>query len=172
MTVRRFLRKLFPTRTAPDETVRSVLIVDDDEGLRDSLKDILEDEGYEVHCASSRAEASKIAKVTFPWVSVVDLKLPDGSGTALLTDLKRIKPDSVCMLMTAYADVDSAVMALEKGAFYYLRKPVKPAELVELVDLAFETIRLKKEKEKAEDSLRSRNQELEEIITRLKKIID
>jgi DNA-binding NtrC family response regulator len=172
MTVRKFLRKFFPSRIPPDETVKSILIVDDDEGLRDSLKDVLQEEGYDVYCAASRAEASKIAKVSFPWVAVVDLKLPDGDGTALLSDLKRIKPDCVCMLMTAYADVDSAVMAMEKGAFYYLRKPVKPADLVELVDLAFETIRLKKEKEVAEDALRSRNQELEEIIARLKKIID
>ncbi len=74
--------------------------------------------------------------------------------------------------MTAYADVDSAVTALEKGAFYYLQKPMRPAELIEIVDLAFETIRLKEEKRKSEDALIARNKELEEIIARLKKIIE
>jgi DNA-binding NtrC family response regulator len=74
--------------------------------------------------------------------------------------------------MTAYADVDSAVAALEKGAFYYLQKPMRPPELLEIVDLAFETIRLKEEKRKSEEALIARNKELEEIIARLKKIIE
>ncbi len=73
-------------------------------------------------------------------------------------------------MMTAYADVDSAVLAIEKGVFYYLRKPVDPPELVELVDLAFETIRLKEEKQKAEEALKARNRELEETVERLQKL--
>jgi DNA-binding NtrC family response regulator len=92
------------------------------------------------------------------------------SRTALLSELNSVAPGITCILMTAYADVDSAVLAIEKGAFYYLRKPVDPPELVELVDLAFETIRLKDEKKKAEDALKSRNRELEETVERLQKL--
>jgi DNA-binding NtrC family response regulator len=166
------LKKMFTSKPPRTDASRKILIVDDDEGLRDSLKDILESEGYETVGASTKAEAARVARDQRPMLALVDLKLPDGAGTALLSDLKNDNPDTVCILMTAYADVDSAVQAIEKGAFYYLRKPVKPHDLVELVDLAFETIRLKEEKAKAEASLRERNAELEEIISRLKKLID
>ncbi len=172
MTVKHFLRKLFPKRTPPDEHARTILIVDDDADLRDNLTDILESEGYEVYGAATALEAFKVATEVKPWVALIDLKLPDKSGTVVLSELKKIKPDTVCILITAHADVDSAVQALEKGAFYYLRKPVRPEELVELVDLAFETLRIQQEKRETEDALRARNQELEEIIQRLKKIVE
>jgi DNA-binding NtrC family response regulator len=172
MKVKRFLRKLFPSRQTPDENERSVLIVDDDADLRDNLTDILESEGYEVYCAATAAEAAKTARTVLPWVALVDLRLPDKDGTIVLSDLKRVKQDCVCILMTAHADVDSAVMALEKGAFYYLRKPVRPEEMVELVDLAFETLRVQKEKRDTEEALRARNRELEDIVARLRKIVE
>jgi DNA-binding NtrC family response regulator len=172
MSLNRFLRKLVPAKKPPEQDTKIILIVDDDEGLRDGLKDILESEGYETCSAGSKREAVKVAGEKFPMLALVDLKLPDGSGTALLSDLKNIQQDCVCILMTAFADVDSAILALEKGAFYYLRKPVKPAELIELVDLAFETIRLRRDKRIAEEALMNRNKELEEIIARLRKIID
>jgi DNA-binding NtrC family response regulator len=168
MKVKRFLKKLLPSGQPPDESIKSVLVVDDDGDLTDNLTDILEAEGYEVFCAASASQAVRAAREVRPWVALVDLKLPDGSGTALLSELKQVKSETVCIMMTAHADVDSAVIALEKGAFYYLRKPVKPDELIELVELAFETIRIKEEKRVAEEALRARNKELEEIIARLK----
>jgi DNA-binding NtrC family response regulator len=170
MTMTSFLRKIFPNKRPPTEGARRILIVDDDESLSDSLKDILEGEGYEILLASTRAKAIELAQDALPSVAIVDLKLPDGSGTALLSELNSVSPGITCILMTAYADVDSAVLAIEKGAFYYLRKPVDPPELVELVDLAFETIRLKDEKQKAEEALKSRNRELEETVERLQRL--
>ena len=172
MDPKNIFRKIFKTRKQPEEHIRSILVVDDDIGFCDNLKDILEGEGYEVYIASTSAEASRLVRDKRPWLALVDLKLPDGTGTALLSDLRRVKPDCVCVLMTAYADVDSAVAALEKGAFYYLQKPMRPPELLEIVDLAFETIHLKEEKRKSEEALIARNKELEEVIARLKKIIE
>jgi DNA-binding NtrC family response regulator len=172
MTMKRFLKDLMGSKEEPAEGPRSILIVDDDESLTDNLTDILEGEGYEIFTATTSRAAIKKAKEVMPSVALLDLRLPDGLGTALLSDLKHIKPDCLCILITAHADVDSAVVALEKGAFYYLRKPVKPEELVELVELAFETIKVKGERKKAEEALRQRNQELEEIISRLRKIVE
>jgi DNA-binding NtrC family response regulator len=166
-----FFRRIFGREQEPDELTRRILIVDDDEGLCDNLKDILESEGYEAYCAPTSSQAIKMAKELHPCTALVDLKLPDRPGTPLLSELKGMNADCICILMTAYADVDSAVQALEKGAFYYLQKPIRPAELVELVELAFETIRLKEEKLRSEEELRTRNRELEETIARLKKII-
>jgi DNA-binding NtrC family response regulator len=172
MAMKSFLRKLFPAKEFPPDNAKTILIVDDDESMRDSLKDVLEGEGYETCQASTRAEALEVAEEVKPKVALVDLKLPDGLGTVLLAELKQTAPDCQCILITAYADVDSAIQALERGVFYYLRKPVRPHELVELVDMAFETIRLREEKTRTEEELRQRNKELEEIVERLKTLSD
>jgi PAS domain S-box-containing protein len=135
-------------------TSKTVLIVDDDAALRDSLVDILRDEGYNPVSTGTCAEALKIARQNEPQAALLDLKLPDGSGTTLLADLKKLHPDCICTLVTAYADLDSAVAALEKGAFQYLQKPVRPLELLNLLEKIFDIINLKIEKYQAEENLR------------------
>jgi PAS domain S-box-containing protein len=140
-------------------TVKTVLIVDDDLSLCDNLEDILQDEGYEPFSAVTCADGLKLAQKRRPKVALLDLKLPDGQGTALLSDLKRLYPDCLCIIMTAYADLDSAVVALEKAAYHYLQKPVHPAELLRVLEGAFETIHLRELKRQAEEALR-KNEEL------------
>ncbi len=138
---------------------KTVLIVDDDLSLYDNLRDILQDEGYEPFSSGTIAEGLKLARERRPEMVLLDLKLPDGQGTTLLTDLKRENPDCICIIMTAYADLDSAVVAVEKGAYHYLQKPIRPAELLRLLGGAFETIQLREQKRQAEEALR-RNEEL------------
>ena len=136
-------------------TSKTVLIVDDDAALRDSLVDILRDEGYNPVSTGTCAEALAIARQNEPKAALLDLKLPDGSGTTLLAELKKLHPDCICTLVTAYADLDSAVAALEKGAFQYLQKPVRPLELLNLLEKVFDIINLKVEKYQAEENLRA-----------------
>ncbi len=88
---------------------KTVMIVDDDLSLCGNLEDILQDEGYEPFSAVTCADGLKLAREKRPKVALLDLKLPDGHGTALLSDLKRLYPDCLCIIMTAYADLDSAV---------------------------------------------------------------
>ena len=133
---------------------KTVLIVDDDTALRDSLADILRDEGYEPVTAGSCADALQIARQKRPGAAFLDLKLPDGAGTALLADLKRLDPECICTIVTAYADLDSAVTALEKGAYQYLQKPVRPLELLNLLEKIFDIIDLRIAKYQAEEKLR------------------
>ena len=132
-------------------TVKTILIVDDDLSLCDNLEDILQDEGYQPFSAVTYADGLKLARKRRPKVALLDLKLPDGQGTALLSDLKRLYPDCLCIIMTAYADLDSAVVALEKAAYHYLQKPVHPTELLRLLKGAFEAIQLRYEKRQAEE---------------------
>jgi two-component system, cell cycle sensor histidine kinase and response regulator CckA len=134
--------------------IRSVLIVDDDDGFRDNLKDILEDHKYEVLCTSTCSEAMKLAKELKPAAALLDIRLPDGSGTTLLGDLKKINNDCVCTMMTAFADLQTALMAIELGAFHYLQKPFQPLELLNLLEKIFENIQLRQEKTEAEKALR------------------
>ena len=133
---------------------KTVLIVDDDTALRDNLADILRDEGYNPVTAGTCAKALQIAQQNRPGAALLDLKLPDGAGTTLLADLKKIDPDCICTIVTAYADLDSAVAALEKGAFQYLQKPVRPLELLNLLEKIFDLIDLRAANYQAEEKLR------------------
>jgi PAS domain S-box-containing protein len=133
---------------------KTVLIVDDDTALRDSLADILRDEGYNPITTGTCAEALQIVSQKKPGAALLDLKLPDGAGTTLLANLKKLDPDCICTIVTAYADLDSAVAALETGAFQYLQKPVRPMELLNLLERIFDIIDLRAAKYQAEERLR------------------
>jgi PAS domain S-box-containing protein len=133
--------------------LKKILIVDDDEAMADNLEDILDDEGYKICSAHTCTAALELADREQPKVALLDLKLPDDTGINLLGKLKQQHPDCICALMTAYADLDSAVMALEKGAFHYLQKPVRPLELLNLLERIFEIIQIREEKREAENRL-------------------
>ncbi|MBF0550079.1 MAG: response regulator [Deltaproteobacteria bacterium] len=141
-----------------------VLIVDDDRDLAESLVDILESRGYVVGVAHSARDAREIISEFESQVAFIDLKLPDGSGTEVLSYLKKNLPGCVFVIMTAYADLDSAVSALEKGALHYLRKPVQPAEFLRLLEGAVETIDLRKEKKQALEALRQSEEKYRSLV--------
>ncbi len=134
--------------------LKKIMVVDDDEALADNWEDILSDEGYELITANNCADALKVARKHHPHVALLDLKLPDDTGINLLAKLKENNPECICALMTAFADVDSAVTALEKGAFHYLQKPVRPIELISLLDRIFETLQIREDKRIAEEKLK------------------
>lgn len=143
---------------------KTILIVDDDEAFSNNLVDILDDQGYSPFSALSCKEALRLAHDTHPQVALLDLKLPDGLGTELLKDLKRIHPKCICVMMSAYADLDSAISALRDGAFHYLNKPVRPKELLGILDRIYENILLQEEKQNANDEIRRLNEELEKRV--------
>ena len=126
--------------------IRTILIVDDDRAHCDNLIDILEDEGYRPVAAGSCADAEAMTAQYRPAIALIDLKLPDGSGTALVARIKEIEPECVCVIVTAYANLDSAIDALDQGAYQYLQKPLRPRELLSLLARACEMITLREEK--------------------------
>ncbi len=140
---------------------KTILIVDDDAALSDNIQDILKDESYESFSAESCARAKQLAKEKNPQVVFIDLKLPDGIGTILLSNLKEIDPNCICVMMTAFADTESAIEAMDRGAYHYMTKPIKPDELLRLLERIFETIDLREEKHKADEKLLKISQELE-----------
>jgi two-component system, cell cycle sensor histidine kinase and response regulator CckA len=143
---------------------KTVLIVDDDAAMTDNLEDILGDEGYSILSAGTCSQALALAAAQKPQVALLDLKLPDDTGINLLAELKRMYPQCVCALITAYADVESAISALEKGAFHYLQKPVRPMELINLLERIFETIQIREDKRLAEDRLKESEQRFRTIV--------
>lgn len=108
-----------------------ILVVDDEAPMRESLKDWLMEEGYEVGLAASGQEAIAMARKKSWDVILLDLKMPGMDGVETLQRLKSKKVDTEAeiLMMTAYATVDTAVQAMKEGAFDYLVKPFSPDEI-------------------------------------------
>ncbi len=119
------------------ERQRSVLIVDDDDTLRATLKKIFDKAGFQTRTARNAQEAVKFFAEQ-PWDLVLaDLKLPRRDGLSLLDELRELRPDAKVVIMTAYGDRGTQQDALSRGAFAYLDKPVSRGELLSLCDKAF-----------------------------------
>jgi two-component system, NtrC family, sensor histidine kinase HydH len=114
---------------------RTVLCVDDNAALGDNLREILADAGYRVQLASSCAEATARAREGFD-LALVDVRLPDGDGVALATELRTIVRDAQVIMLTGFATVESAVAAVRAGAWAYLMKPCSTPALLVSVEQA------------------------------------
>ncbi len=126
----------------------SVLVVDDEFSVRDSLSRWLRKDGFEAIPAESGEAALVHAKQRRFDAAVVDIKMPGMDGLDLQTALRGIDPDLAVVIITAYASVDGAVRALKEGAFDYVTKPVDPAELSHLLERAVEKRRMADENTK------------------------
>ena len=96
---------------------RRVLIVDDDIDFADSLHDILEAEDYFTQIANNTNDALAGAETFNPHVALLDVRLGQSSGLDLLTEFRQHYPHLLCIIMTAYANVETAVRALQYGAY-------------------------------------------------------
>ena len=110
----------------------SILIVDDEEGMRLGLDKALSLEGYRVQSVATGAEARRRARGERFDCAFVDLKLPDLNGTDLLSDLR--EAGTAVVIITAFASVDTAVRAMKLGAVDYLQKPFDNQDIVALAD--------------------------------------
>ncbi len=130
---------------APIHAAR-LLVVDDNHGLVENLCEILDAAGYAVRGAGTCAGALAHARDEGFDVALVDLRLPDGDGTALAPQLKELAPDGEVVLLTGFATLESAVAAVRAGACAYLVKPCATQELLVTVEQAMRQVRLHAEK--------------------------
>jgi two-component system response regulator RegA len=112
------------------ESLPSVLLVDDDEVLRERLASALRDRGYEVRTAGSPDEALREAAKDSPEMAVVDLRMPGGSGLDVLRELRRADPSTRVLMLTGYGSIATAVQAVREGAIGYLPKPADADEII------------------------------------------
>jgi DNA-binding NtrC family response regulator len=129
----------------------SILIVDDEESVRDSLYNWFIEDGYRVDSAEDAKKA--LAKLESEEYDIIlaDIKMPGMDGMEMLKRIKSLRKDSIVIIMTAFATVDTAVQALKDGAFDYVTKPFDPDDLSHLIRNASKQISLSEENEKLKE---------------------
>jgi two-component system response regulator PilR (NtrC family) len=137
--------------------VKRILVVDDEQSMRELLAIMLRREGFEVLLAGSRATAAAaLAKDPVDMV-ITDIRLPDGDGIEILRHVKAASPDTVVFVMTAFGSTEAAVGAMKLGAHDYLTKPFDVEELKIVVRNALEKKRLEEENIRLRAELRGRH---------------
>lgn len=125
----------------------SILIVDDEESVRDSLYNWFIEDGYHVECAENARKALSVLESEDFDIVLADIKMPGMDGLEMLKRIKSLRNDSIVIIMTAFATVDTAVQALKDGAFDYVTKPFDPDDLSHLIRNAAKQIALTEENE-------------------------
>ena len=123
-------RPLATTPRDPPPARGRILIVDDEEVLAATLQEFLQGEGYEVAIAADAPSALALAERFEPEIVLCDVQLPGADGLVLLDRLLNVRPETLVVMITAYATVENAVAAFRRGAHDYLMKPVIFEELL------------------------------------------
>jgi two-component system response regulator AtoC len=125
--------------------MKKILIVDDHELIRTTLRAALADDGYAVRCAENGLECLAMVESDEFDLILLDMRLPDLNGLEILRRVKAAHPDIVVIVMTAYGDLDSSREALACGAFDFIHKPVKARAIISIISMALEIRSLRME---------------------------
>ena len=143
------------------EQALKVLLVDDETGILDSLRILFRGAGYEVATAKGGAEALELLGRSKPDLVVTDIRMPGTSGLEVLSGTRDVDPEIPVILMTAQASLQSAVRAVNEGAYYYLQKPFANEELLAICKRAAEARVLKAENRQLRKEIRRRDRTFE-----------
>ncbi len=144
----------------------TILVIDDEEIMREILETLLTRDGYDVRLASSGSEGLEMARATPFDAAVIDIMMPGLDGIATLDELKRLDEDLAVLIITAYASVESAIAAMKGGAFDYITKPFKNDEVLVVVRNAMERRRLLHENRSLRQNIQERYHKFANIIGR------
>ncbi|RJO65270.1 MAG: sigma-54-dependent Fis family transcriptional regulator [Myxococcales bacterium] len=122
-----------------------ILVVDDEQSMRDFLAIFLRKEGYQVHTAKDGLEALAVLDRADTDVVISDVRMSNLDGMKLLRETKRRQPDVEVIVMTAYSSTQDAILAMKDGAYDYVTKPFKLDEIKLTIDKALERRRMAKE---------------------------
>jgi two-component system response regulator PilR (NtrC family) len=132
----------------------AILVVDDEEVMRDVLQSLLLQAGYEVSLAENAQQGLELVRKRSFGAAIVDVMLPDVGGIELLDELKKLDADLVVLMITAFASVETAITAMKKGAFDYVTKPFKHEEVLHILRNGLQQRRLLDENRQLRSALR------------------
>ncbi|MCI0469150.1 MAG: response regulator, partial [Nitrospirae bacterium] len=124
----------------------NILIVDDEKNVLSSFRRILSEDGYEIFTASAAEEGLTAARQNAIDLLIMDIKMPGMNGLEAFSKFKEIDPAMLIIIMTAYGTVETAVEAMQLGAFDYIIKPFEIPEMKKIIERALEAARLMKTK--------------------------
>ena len=131
-----------------------ILVVDDDEIVREAISSLLSEEGYTVLYAKDGIDAIKILRVEDMDLVITDLRMPGADGNEVLKYAVKNDPDIVVVILTAYGTLDTALNSIKDGAYDYLTKPFRIQEIILLVEKVFRRAQLIRENRELKRSLR------------------
>jgi DNA-binding NtrC family response regulator len=134
----------------------SILIVDDEQSILDTLRILLKNEGFEITTAQGGKAGLEQLRASAPDIVLTDIKMPGVSGIDILSAVKEQDPETPVILMTAQASLQSAIQAVNEGAFHYVQKPFSNDEIVALCRRAAEVRQLKAENKQLRQEIRRR----------------
>ena len=135
-------------------TKPSVLVVDDESGILDSLNILLRNEGFTPHLAHGGKAGLERIEQTNPDIVLTDIRMPNVTGVEILAAARQADPDVPVILMTAQATLQSAMQAVNEGAFYYIQKPFRNDELIAILKRAAEHRNLRVENKSLKQAIR------------------
>jgi two-component system response regulator PilR (NtrC family) len=122
-----------------------LLVADDEQSMREFLDIMLKKEGYKVSLASNGEEVLKLAERDIFDLILMDIRMPKLDGIAVLKKIKALSPETIVIMITAYASADTAIRAMKEGAYDYVTKPFKVDEIKLIIRNALEKKNLQKE---------------------------
>jgi DNA-binding NtrC family response regulator len=144
----------------------TILVIDDEEIMREILEALLTREGYDVRLAPHAAAGLELARAVPFDAAIVDMMMPGMDGISALDELKKIDDDLPVMMITAFASVENAIAAMKRGAFDYITKPFKNDEVLVVLRNALAQRRLVAENRALRQNLQARSNRFGEIIGR------
>ena len=134
----------------------SILVIDDEEIMREVIAALLTEEGFRATCAATGEEGLEKAQQETPDLVLLDLMLPGMNGLATLKEILRVDPDTVVIMISAYASIEDAVEATKAGAFDFVTKPFNNEELLLVVKNGLEKRTLEIENRRLKKTLKER----------------
>ncbi len=140
-----------------------ILVIDDERGIREGCRRILESENYQVLTAEDGSKGLELARTDQVAVALIDLKMPGIDGLEVLREIRKINAEIIPIIVSGHGTIESAVEAMKAGAFDFITKPFEPDRLLKVIDRGLEQkkerlkgLELKKEhREQAIDDLNS-----------------
>ncbi|MCW4009014.1 MAG: response regulator [Candidatus Bathyarchaeota archaeon] len=129
--------KLKKEESALEKVKKRVIVIDDDKSILRTFTRILQKNGYEIDVAETGKEAIEKTLIHPYDLALIDIRLPDMDGTDLLVKLPQAMHDAIKIMITGFPSLETGVKALDEGADAYLVKPVKPEELLALIEEKF-----------------------------------